>query len=98
MTLVKGDFIVMTNLVTIILPWPKKKSHRGDASCDIEESTVEFRCDASMREAAADTFTRGSAAQSSTVIPRYHKILILCISSMGERMVTLRGASPGRFM
>ena len=27
-------------------------------------------------------FARGFAAESSTLIPRYHKILILCISSM----------------
>ena len=57
----------------------KKKNHRGDASCDIQESAAWFRRDASMREVA---FARCSAAESSTVIPRYHKILILCISSM----------------
>ena len=33
----------------------KKKNHRGDASCDIEESAVWFRRDASMREVAAVT-------------------------------------------
>ena len=31
----------------------KKKNHPCDASCDIEESVVWFRCDASMREVAA---------------------------------------------
>ena len=37
----------------VLLPWPKKNNHPCDASCDIEESAVWFRCDASMREVAA---------------------------------------------
>ena len=35
-----------------------------------------------MRGVAAVAFAHGSAAESSTLIPRYHKILILCIKSM----------------
>ena len=38
------------------------------------------RCVKSRQSQVA--FARGSAAESSTLIPRYHKILILCISSM----------------
>ena len=63
-----------------------KKNHCGDTSCDIEESAVWFRRDASMREVAAVTSSVHlrfcSWIESSTLIPRYHKILILCISSM----------------
>ena len=37
------------------------------------------RCVKSRQLQAA--FARGSAAESSSMIPRYHKILILCINS-----------------
>ena len=38
------------------------------------------RCVKSRQSQVA--FARGSAAESSSMIPRYHKILILCINSM----------------
>ena len=41
---------------------------------------VMHRCVKSRQSQVA--FARGSAAESSALIPRYHKILILCISSM----------------
>ena len=45
--------VVHQNKVQITTLDKKKKNHRGDASCDIEESAVWFHCDASMREVAA---------------------------------------------
>ena len=42
--------------------------------------TAVHRCVKSRKSQVA--FARGFAAESSALIPRYHKILILCISSM----------------
>ena len=42
--------------------------------------TAMHQCVTSRQSQVA--LARGSAAESSTLIPRYHKILILCISSM----------------
>ena len=44
-------------------------------------SLISPRCIDAWRQLQV-AIARGSAAESSTLIPRYHKILILCISSM----------------
>ena len=53
----------------------KKKNHRGDASCDIEESAVRFRRDASMREVAAVT---------SRIRSRFRSWIKHCDSSISQ--------------
>ena len=48
------------------------------------------RCVKSWQSQVA--FARGPAAESSTLIPRYHKILILCICRMGFFFFFVQGS------
>ena len=70
--------------VLLILPWPKKRTivvmHHVISKNLWSDFAVMHGCVKSRQSQVA--FARGSAAESSSMIPRYHKILILCINSM----------------
>ena len=74
----------MSVYTSVVLPWTKKKPtvvmHHVISKKLQSDTTAMHRCVKSQQSQVA--FARGSAAESSTVGPRYHKILILCISSM----------------
>ena len=68
----------------LVLPWPKKRTivamHHVISKNLRSNFAAMHRCEKSRQSQVA--FARGSTAESSTGISRYHKILILCISSM----------------
>ena len=67
----------MRNSSMDTLPWTKNRNHRGNASWYIEESAKLAAIHWGVKSRQSQVaFARGSTAESSTPIPRYHKILI----------------------
>ena len=68
----------------LVLPWTKKRTilvmHHVISKNLQSDFAAMHRCVKSRQSQVA--FARGSAAESSALIPRYHKILILCINRM----------------
>ena len=70
---------------SLLLPWTRKEPSWWCIIMVMSKNlqsdfTAMHRCVKSWQSQVA--FARGSAAESSTLIPRYHEIMILCISSM----------------
>ena len=67
-----------------LLPWTKKRTilvmHHAISKNLQSDFAAMHRCVKSRQSQVA--FARGFAAVSSALIPRYHKILILCINRM----------------
>ena len=85
-----------------LLPWPKKEPlwwcimwYRRICSLISPRSSMRGAAAVAHAHIASCVRSLSSAAESSTLIPRYHKILMLCISSMvlfaklGERPAIL---------
>ena len=73
-----------TTVLCITTPAKKKRTilvmHHVISKNLRSDFAAMHRCVKSRQSQVA--FTRGSAAESSSMIPRYHKILILCIKGM----------------